>query len=280
MEIPKSLIRFHSHCGLKDEVPEIVQQAQKYSPVLVKGFQLGNRTVVDKKSWLEVCDRKHRYGAYLRAYYQEWKRLNSPHSDFWLWLDNDSVELDGIPRAKLENETVLYCATNAERQRFTLDIVNGKIYQKNRPVDTDTDGWIFVLRDGVLYGGKKETERTPRVHHTSFVGGECVQAAGMMIVQNGDLKTLYPHSGHYRPQEREVLVLLDFLRSNKVPLENVSVDVQRIQKVKRDFQNGALVKKIHSAHFWGAIQVLSFLHVKHFAWSSKLFDELVCKLHL
>lgn len=40
---------------------EIVKLAKKYSPKLVKGYSAGNISVVDKKSWLEVCDRKHRY---------------------------------------------------------------------------------------------------------------------------------------------------------------------------------------------------------------------------
>jgi hypothetical protein len=39
---------------------EIVKLAKKYSPKLVKGYSAGNISVVDKKSWLEVCDRKHR----------------------------------------------------------------------------------------------------------------------------------------------------------------------------------------------------------------------------
>lgn len=40
---------------------EIVKLAKKYSPKLVKGYSAGNISVVDKKSWLEVCDHKHRY---------------------------------------------------------------------------------------------------------------------------------------------------------------------------------------------------------------------------
>lgn len=39
---------------------DTVVLAKKYSPKLVKGYSAGNISVVDKKSWLEVCDRKHR----------------------------------------------------------------------------------------------------------------------------------------------------------------------------------------------------------------------------
>ncbi|TYZ63876.1 hypothetical protein PybrP1_006239 [[Pythium] brassicae (nom. inval.)] len=39
---------------------DMVMLAKKFSPKLVKGYSAGNISVVDKKSWLEVCDRKHR----------------------------------------------------------------------------------------------------------------------------------------------------------------------------------------------------------------------------
>lgn len=258
---------------------EIVKLAKKYSPKLVKGYSAGNISVVDKKSWLEVCDRKHRYGANLRAYYKEWKRqpMRPTKPSFWEWLDDESIEVAGVPRTKLERETVLYCDTAAERQKFALSVQNGLIVHNATQdiVETGPEGWIFVLRDGVLYGSQKETKKIPRIHHTSFVGGECVQTAGMMVITDGVIKTIYPHSGHYRPSEYELLVLLRFLVNNGVDLGDVDVDVQRIQKVFRQSVNGALVKKLDNAHFWNAYRVWHFLEKKHVAWKIGLFDELV-----
>jgi hypothetical protein len=256
---------------------EIVKLAKKYSPKLVKGYSAGNISVVDKKSWLEVCDRKHRYGANLRAYYKEWKR-QAPKQSFWEWIDDESVEVEGVPRAKLERETVLYCDTEAERQKFALSIrKDGLIYHDftQEIVDSGEEGWIFVLRDGVLYGGQKVTKKIPRIHHTSFVGGECVQTAGMMVIQKGQIKIIYPHSGHYRPSENELLVLLRFLITKGVDLTEVLVDVQRVQKVYRDTVNGHLIRKIENAHFWNALRVFFFLEVKHFAWKNHLFEQLI-----
>lgn len=217
-----------------------------------------------------------RYGANLRAYYKEWKRQEAKPS-FWEWLDDESIEVEGVPRTKLESETVLYCDTVAERQKFALSVRDGVIFQDatQEIVETGEDGWIFVLRDGVLYGGQKETKKIPRIHHTSFVGGECVQTAGMMVIVGGRIKTLYPHSGHYRPSEHELLVLLQFLVANGVELRDVEVDVQRAQKVYRATVNGALIRKLDNAHFWKAYRVLNFLFVKHSSWKRGLFDELV-----
>lgn len=255
---------------------EIVKLAKKFSPKLVKGFSAGNISVVDKKSWLEVCDRKHRYGANLRAYYEEWKR-QSDRPNFWEWLDDETIEVEGVPRTKLESETVLYCDTAAERQKFALSIFHGKVWHvmTQTIVQTGEEGWIFVLRDGVLYGGQKETKKTPRIHHTSFVAGECVQTAGMMVIVDGVIKTIYPHSGHYRPSEHELLILLRFLVTSHVDMTDIQVDVQRIQKVYRDSVNGQRVRKIDNAHFWNAYRVLYFLEVKHLAWKIGLFDDLV-----
>ncbi|KAJ0400677.1 hypothetical protein P43SY_005450 [Pythium insidiosum] len=231
---------------------EIVKLAKKYSPKLVKGYSAGNISVVDKKSWLEVCDRKHRYGANLRAYYKEWKRQAATPS-FWEWLDDESIE------------------------KFALTIRDGRVFHvlSQEIVESGEEGWIFVLRDGVLYGGQKETKKIPRIHHTSFVAGECVQTAGMMVIKNGVIETIYPHSGHYRPSEHELLVLLRFLVAQGVDMSHVKVDVQRIQKVYRDVVNGTRVRKIDNAHFWGAYRVLFFLEQKHLAWKIGLFDDIV-----
>ncbi|CAK4086098.1 unnamed protein product [Aphanomyces euteiches] len=246
-----------------------------YSSVLVRGFSTGNIAVVDKRSWLEVCDEKHRYGANLRAYYKEWKRYEGPKPDFFEWLDDESIEVEGVPRTKLESETVLYCDPS-ERQRFELEIRHGLLFRKSTQeiVDTGEDGWIFVLRDGILYGSEKVTTQVPRIHHTSLVGGECVQTAGMMVVSDGTLKIIYPHSGHYRPSEYELLVLLRFLEEHGIVHQDVLVDVQRVQKVARETVNGVKAKKIDSAHFWNAQKVLDFLEMKEWAWRIDLFYDL------
>lgn len=94
----------------------------------------------------------------------------------------------------------------------------------------------------------------------------------MMVINDGVIQTIYPHSGHYRPSEHELVVLLRFLVAQGVELANIQVDVQRIQKVFRDTVNGALIRKLDNAHFWNAFRVLFFLEAKHLAWK---IDELV-----
>ncbi|KDO31977.1 hypothetical protein SPRG_03193 [Saprolegnia parasitica CBS 223.65] len=271
-----SLVRVQPLCRRdRHSTTELVKKAQQFSPVLARGFSTGNVAIVDKRSWLEVCDRKHRYGANLRAYYKEWKHRDGPKPDFWEWLSDESVEVEGVPRAKLEKETVLYY-DKTERQKYALDIRYGLLHASRTQalIDTGEEGWIFVLRDGVLYGSAKVTKQTPRVHHTSFVGGECVQTAGILVIAQGVLTTIYPHSGHYRPSESEVLLLLRFLHEKGVRLDDVRVDVQRFQKVSRERASVAKVSKMANAHFWPALDVLQFLAAKEKAWAGTLFDDI------
>lgn len=55
----------------------------------------------------------------------------------------------------------------------------------------------------------------------------------MLVAEEGVLKTLYPHSGHYRPTNQHLRVLLKFLKSLGVDLDALEVDAQRVHKVAR-----------------------------------------------
>ena len=124
-------------------------------------------------------------------------------------------QLQECSLAQLHIEVVTYCSIE-ERRKYTVKIDNGLLYRTECKlpvgsdsecdtnwtyslIDTGPDGWIFVLRDGVIYANTKETKKFPRFHHSSFVAGEDVEAAGMFVCEHGKLTCLFPHSGHYRP---------------------------------------------------------------------------------
>lgn len=60
-----------------------------------------------------------------------------------------------------------------------------------------------------------------------------VEAAGMLVAENGVLVALFPHSGHYRPTNLHLHRLLRFLRGLRVDLSAIQVDAQRVHKVAR-----------------------------------------------
>ena len=100
-------------------------------------------------------------------------------------------------------------------------------------MNTGSGGWIFVVHNYMLYAYQK-TITSPRFHHSSFIAGGNVQAAGLMMIENGYLTHLYAHSGHYRPTEKNIYQLLNYFISRHVDMSNVLVDAQRLVRICRE----------------------------------------------
>jgi len=240
---------------------------------------MGYTSQLDRRAWLEVIDPRHRYAKNLRTYFKAWDLLDKPGGDFLEWLETGSLELEHCPRKVLDGDTVHYCTDEGERQSYRLAIDDdGRIRLASEPegvyLTTGSTGWIFVLRDGVLYAHEKRTV-PPRFHHSTFFAGECVEVAGLLVVAEGRLGRVYPHSGHYRPQERHVQHLLRFFDRSNIELDTLEVDAQHTMKVARLLaREGSRVKKKDSPHFIRGDTLLHFLELKSAAWSTPLFDEL------
>jgi hypothetical protein len=252
-----------------------------------RGLQRGNYSQLHRKAWLEVSDSKHRYGKNLRLYYRHWGVLGYPTNKFFDWLDS-KVESQGqalpdlpeCPRTKLDSDTVLYITDSEVTRSYSLFISSTKegkclvLDIDGEPVQTGPDGWIFVLRDNVMYGSRKVTAVTnhskERFHHSSFFGGKAVSAAGIIKTdENGILTHLYPHSGHYRPGEADMQRVLCYVYSENVDLHSFLVDMQQLVHVSRqcdtdatDDSNPGKKKKMHSLHLEPASYVAHYLSHK------------------
>lgn len=247
--------------GIRANPPEITK----------RGLARGNYATMHRKAWLEVTDKHHRYGKNLRMYYKHWEELGHPYHMFFDWLDsrgeaegNPLPNLPEIPRPVLDSDTVLYITDPEISETYALDFMvdptDGSaiiLGQNGSPIDTGTEGWIFVLRDHVFYGSQKVIApskattaaaggasrssspgiATPRqrFHHSSFFGGKAVASAGIFLTdEGGRLTKLYPHSGHYRPGEAHMQRVLFFLQQMGVDLSTFVVDMQQIFKVSRE----------------------------------------------
>ena len=246
--------------GIRANPPEITK----------RGLARGNYATMHRKAWLEVTDKHHRYGKNLRMYYKQWEDLGHPYHMFFDWLDsrgeaegNPLPNLPEIPRSVLDSDTVLYITDPEISETYALDFMVNPIDgsaiilgQNGSPVETGTEGWIFVLRDQVFYGSQKVIApskattaaagaprsvspeiATPRqrFHHSSFFGGKAVASAGIFLTdERGRLTKLYPHSGHYRPGEAHMQRVLFFLQQMGVDLSTFVVDMQQIFKVSRE----------------------------------------------
>ena len=237
--------------GIVSNPPEIVS----------RGISRGNHVQLHRKAWLEVSDKYHRYGKNLRLYYRYWESLGFPTNMFFDWLDSKGEAAgqplpnleETCPRSKLDSDTVLYITNPEVTEGYSLKIVT--VEGRARFVDVDgeivrtgPEGWIFVLRDGVIYGAEKITsingQSKQRFHHSSFFGGKAVAAAGIFITdEEGFLTRLYPHSGHYRPREAHMQRLLYFLYHQGVDLRTFEMDVQQIMHVCRETDGDAKKEK-------------------------------------
>ncbi|XP_038993923.1 IQ domain-containing protein IQM2-like [Hibiscus syriacus] len=114
-----------------------------------------------------------------------------------------------------------------ERKPYEVIVVDGKLVYKQAGKllhsieETGDAKWIFVLSASkILYVGVK---KKGTFQHSSFLAGGATIAAGRLVVDNGVLKAVWPHSGHYRPLEENFNDFVSFLRENNVDLTNVKM---------------------------------------------------------
>ncbi|KAL4383617.1 hypothetical protein GQ457_15G028980 [Hibiscus cannabinus] len=178
--------------------------------------------------WLEAIDPRHRYGHNLHFYYNQW--LHSQCQEpFFYWLDigeGREVNIEKCPRSKLQQQCIKYLGP-MERKPYEIVVEDGKFIYKQTGKLLQTTGensdskWIFVLSTSkVLYVGMK---KKGTFQHSSFLAGGATIAAGRLVVDNGVLKAVWPHSGHYRPTEENFNDFISFLKENSVDLTDVKM---------------------------------------------------------
>ncbi|CAK7201315.1 hypothetical protein SEUCBS139899_004018 [Sporothrix eucalyptigena] len=90
--------------------------------------------------FLEMIDVKHRYGANLRVYHEEWKRSDTKEN-FFYWLDYGEgrmIDTAACPRERLDREQVRYLSRE-ERQYYLVKIdKEGRLCWAKNGVRIDT----------------------------------------------------------------------------------------------------------------------------------------------
>jgi hypothetical protein len=117
-----------------------------------------------------------------------------------------------------------------QRAQYEVTIRNGLLYDaRGRPIDTSravsahsgNGTAIFVLgTDGRVY--LSPTHQPGRFHHSSFLAGGDVAAAGELVVSNGRIVGISDRSGHYTPDPLMMRQLMIHLRRNGVSLQGVN----------------------------------------------------------
>ncbi|KAK7244704.1 hypothetical protein RIF29_39530 [Crotalaria pallida] len=219
----------------------------RWSRARTKAAKVGKGLSNDEKArklalqhWLEAIDPRHRYGHNLQFYYAKWLRCDSIQP-FFYWLDigeGKEVSHERCPRSKLQQQCIKYLGP-VEREIYEVVIENGRLLNKQsmEPIQTTGDAkWIFVLSTSkTLYIGQK-TKGT--FQHSSFLAGGATLSAGRLVVEDGVLKAIWPHSGHYLPTEENFQEFMSFLKERNVnltdvkknPREDVEEDIDKMNK--------------------------------------------------
>ncbi|KAE9590108.1 hypothetical protein Lalb_Chr21g0316141 [Lupinus albus] len=205
------------------------------------------------RHWLEAIDPRHRYGHNLQFYYVKWLHCDS-NQPFFYWLDigeGREVSSERCPRSQLQQQCIKYLGP-IERKAYEVVIENERLFYKHTgiPVHTTEDAkWIFVLSTSkTFYVGQKNKGT---FQHSSFLSGGATLSAGRLVAEDGYLKAVWPHSGHYLPTEENFQELMSFFKENNVDLSEVKKsprvdDEEDITKTNKDplFRGNPSVAKL------------------------------------
>ncbi|KAG6511405.1 hypothetical protein ZIOFF_029473 [Zingiber officinale] len=218
------------------DIKEPETAISRWSRARTRAAKVGKGLSKDEKAqklalqhWLEAIDPRHRYGHNLQFYYECWLQSESMEP-FFYWLDVGEGKEVNIKeqccRSRLQQQCIKYLGPK-EREAYEVVIEDGKfLYRQSRQLLNTSDSakdakWIFVLSTSKkLYVGQK---KKGKFQHSSFLAGGATSAAGQLVVEDGTLKAVWSHSGHYRPTEENFKEFMSFLVENKVDLVDVGV---------------------------------------------------------
>jgi hypothetical protein len=170
---------------------------------------------VVRSYWLEYVDPMHRPGFYLAEHYKRWRDQRKTKADayvsFWAYLRTNtkgstSVDYYEANQMAERSKCLVLCKVGKLRKAHDDSLLSTNLMTT---VESG-DGWgIFVLSPEVdLYVGEHvEGER----HHSTFLAGGAVMAAGELTVERGDVKVITAKSGHYMPSRQNMHTLVNRL---------------------------------------------------------------------
>lgn len=136
--------------------------------------------------------------------------------------NSDTCELTEADFAHLsiEKYKVAYLSPS-QREAFRIAIEPGANILKNRDGQPMVGAFAFVMgHDQSIFANVHEVSR---FHHSSFLSGQTVMAAGeFMTNEAGEITEITNKSGHYKPTTKQMFALL-------VRLESLGVDLSKIR---------------------------------------------------
>ncbi len=177
--------------------------------------------------WLEAHPDNvdHIFGQDLKIHFYDWYRSDQKNTKgFFEWLREQDVY-----QSLADTRSVEYM-DSIRREDYRIDFAGGRLWSKingvREPFETGNCATAFmgvrygmamfvISPDEVMYAGEQQVGKR---HHSSFLAGGPVLAAGELGVSGGVIKSINNSSGHYRPCDEHSYNMLRFLRRRGVNL--------------------------------------------------------------
>ncbi|WP_178030949.1 hypothetical protein [Pelagibaculum spongiae] len=109
-----------------------------------------------------------------------------------------------------------------ERLNYLVTVQDGLLYRRGTKLMTANESWAFVMdKDGEIYCGRKSGDVE---HHSAFLSGRPVAAAGHIRVVAGKLLYVNNSSGHYQPTKEYMLQFKKELVKQGVDFSSVRLE--------------------------------------------------------
>jgi len=188
--------------AMDDLAQQVINEGVKLGARFLTGptnWKLINGNMANRSYWLEYLSPQHGVGYQLAPVFAAWRNHGQPHESFW-----DYAKIHP-PQGPL---LVKYYGGTAKAEKRRVEFKeDGKLYYAisgalfhSQPLTTVVSGagWaIFVVSpEGKMYAHKHVTGI---YHHSTFLSGSAVMAAGELVVDQGVVKFITAKSGHYIP---------------------------------------------------------------------------------
>lgn len=215
----------------------------------LKNPHLGAKAkAVHRSYWLEYLDPHHRPGFFLSSKFKEWREAPqnaAKRVSFW-----DFVRTATERKVEYFRDAAIRSGALIELRGSVMHVAhdNSKFDTRLHNTVESGTGWaIFVVSpDGEMYAGDHVEGE---FHHSSFLAGGPVMAAGELAVADGELRAITAKSGHYTPSRRNMHTLVNrlvTLRGDAIIFPDFirkPTPAYRVSGFRRDFSGGTPVSQ-------------------------------------
>jgi hypothetical protein len=171
---------------------------------------------------LEALDKWHRDYNSLNVLFESWVAEKTEDS-FFDWVDNWEKKNRKLSRTR-------YITDEGDQKRYRLGFRGVQPWYEDRmppklakyESGPDKQGIYVMTPSGEFYARREDDIRKATFHHSSFLAGLPVGAAGKMKAESGKL-AINLESGHYQPRVRHMLNAVRGLKQKGVPLGQLKV---------------------------------------------------------